>query len=141
MPGARVEAVGEKVKHLPVVQVLIDEGLASTEAIARIVAAQHGLPVIELGNVGIDPVAANSVPLHVLEQVNAVPYAFEDDQLLVAIADPQNIHGIASWRLASRHPIALRVASSEDIANELGRLARTAEAFGSRSGLSEAVEL
>jgi type IV pilus assembly protein PilB len=141
IPKEKIEAVREQAKHLPVVQVLIDEGLASSEAIARIVAAQHGLPIIELGNVGIDPVAANSVPLHVLEQVNAVPYAFEDDQLLVAIADPQNIHGIDALRLASRHPIALRVASSEDIVNELGRLARTAEAFGSRSGLSEAVEL
>ncbi len=141
IPEAKIEAVREQAKHLPVVQVLIDEGLASSEAIARIVASQHGLPIIELGSVGIDPVAANSVPLHVLEQVNAVPYAFEDDQLLVAIADPQNIHGIDSLRLASRHPIALRVAASEDIANELGRLARTAEAFGSRSGLSEAVEL
>jgi type IV pilus assembly protein PilB len=141
IPKEKIDAVREQAKHLPVVQVLIDEGLASTEAIARIVAAQHGLPVIELGGVGIDPMAANSVPLHVLEQVNAVPYGFEDDQLLVAIADPQNIHGIDALRLASRHPIALKVASSEDIANELGRLARTAEAFGSRSGLSEAVEL
>jgi type IV pilus assembly protein PilB len=141
IPEAKIDTVREQAKRLPVVQVLIDEGLASSEAIARIVAAQHGLPVIELGNVGIDPIAANSVPLHVLEQVNAVPYAFEDDQLLVAIADPQNIHGIDSLRLASRHPIALRVAASEDITNELGRLARTAEAFGSRSGLSEAMEL
>jgi type IV pilus assembly protein PilB len=84
------------------------------------------------------------VPLHVLEQVNALPYAFEDDSLCVAISDPQNIHGIDSLRLASRRPIALRVAASEEIATELGRLARTAEAFGgARSGFSEqeAVEL
>ena len=141
IPDAKFEVLREKAKHQPVVQVLIDEGLASSEAIARIVAAQHGLPVIELGSVGIDPIAASSVPLHVLEQINAVPFAFEGDSLCVAISDPQNIHGIDSLRLASRHPIVLRVAASEDIANELGRLARTAEAFGSRSGLSEAVEL
>jgi type IV pilus assembly protein PilB len=141
IPEAKIEAVREGAKHLPVVQVLIDEGLASSEAIARIVAAQYGLPVIELGTVGIDPEAAGSMPLHVLEQVQALPYAFEDGSLCVAIADPQNIHGIDALRLASRHPIALRVAASEEIANELGRLARTAEAFGSRSGLSEAAEL
>jgi type IV pilus assembly protein PilB len=141
IPEGKIEALREGAKHQPVVQVLIDEGLASSEAIARIVAAQYGLPVIELGNVGIDPIAANSVPLHVLEQVTAIPYAFEDDNLCVAIADPQNIHGIDALRLASRHPIALRVAATEDIANELGRLARTAEAFGARSGLSDVVEL
>jgi type IV pilus assembly protein PilB len=141
IPEAKIDVLREQAKHTPVVQVLIDEGLASSEAIARIVAAQYGLPVIELGTVGIDPIAAESVPLHVLEQVNAIPYAFEDESLCVAIADPQNIHGIDALRLASRHPIALRVAASEEIANELGRLARTAEAFGSRSGFSEIAEL
>jgi type IV pilus assembly protein PilB len=141
IPEAKIEILRERAKTTPVVQALIDEGLASSEAIARIVAAQHGLPVIELGNVGIDPIAASVVPLHVLEQVHAIAYAFEGESLCVAIADPQNIHGIDALRLASRHPIALRVAASEDIANELGRLARTAEAFGARSGLSEYSEL
>src|SRR5437868_15285384 len=141
IPEAKFAALREGVAHLPVVQVLIDEGLASSEAIARIVAAQHGLPVVELGSVGIDPIAAEAVPLHVLEQVNALPYAFEDDSLCVAISDPQNIHGIDALRLASRHPIALRVAAGEEIANELGRLARTAEAFGARSGLGDVAEL
>ena len=138
IPEAKFEALREAAKTTPVVQVLIDEGLASSEAIARIVAAQYGLPVIELGSTGIDPIAASSVPLHVLEQVNALPYAFEDDSLCVAISDPQNIHGIDSLRLASRRPISLRVAASEEIATELGRLARTAEAFGgARAGFSE----
>ena len=85
IPEAKFPVLREKAKHLSVVQALIDEGLASSEAIARIVAAQHGLPVIELGSVGIDPIAASSVPLHVLEQVNALPYAFEGDSLCVAI--------------------------------------------------------
>jgi type IV pilus assembly protein PilB len=141
IPEAKFEVLREKAKNTPVVQALIDEGLASSEAIARIVAAQYGLPVVELGNVGIDPLAAEAIPLHVLEQVNALPYAFEDESLCVAISDPQNIHGTDALRLASRHPIALRVAASEEIANELGRLARTAEAFGARSGYSDVAEL
>ena len=141
IPEAKFDILREKAKTTPVVQALIDEGLASSEAIARIVAAQHGLPVVELGSVGIDPAAAEAIPLHVLEQVNALPYAFEDESLCVAISDPQNIHGIDALRLASRHPIALRVAASEEIANEVGRLARTAEAFGTRSTFSDVAEL
>jgi len=46
IPEAKFDALREKAKHTPVVQVLIDEGLASSEAIARIVAAQYGLPVV-----------------------------------------------------------------------------------------------
>jgi len=141
IPEAKLASVREKVKESPVVQVLIDEGLASSEAIARLVAAQHGLPVVDLGNAGINPIAAESVPLHVLQQITAIPYAFEGDTLCVAIADPQNVHGIDALRLASRNPIALRVATAEEIENELGRLLRTAEAFGGRAGLAEPIGL
>jgi type IV pilus assembly protein PilB len=141
VPEAKLASVREKVKELPVVQVLIDEGLASSEAIARLVAAQHGLPVVDLGNAGINPMAAESVPLHVLQQITAIPYAFEGDTLCVAVADPQNVHGIDALRLASRNPIALRVATAEEIENELGRLLRTAEAFGGRAGLAEPIGL
>src|SRR5690242_21849103 len=86
IPETKFEVLREKAKHAPVVQVLIDEELASSEAIARIVAAQHGLPVVELGGGGIDPMAAEAVPLHVLEQVNAIPYAFDGEELCVAIS-------------------------------------------------------
>jgi type IV pilus assembly protein PilB len=141
IPAANLEAVRDKAKHLPVVQILIDEGLASSEAIARLVAAQHGLQVVELGNVGINPMAAESVPLHVLRQVTAIPYAFDGDSLCVAIADPQNVHGIDALRLASKNPIVLRVATSDEIEIELGRIARTAEAFGGRSALSDALDV
>ena len=141
IPEAKFEVVRERAKHLPVVQVLIDEGLASSEAIAR----HRRRPVRAPGgrarqhrhrpDGGRDRCRCTS-----LEQVNALPYAFEDDSLCVAISDPQNIHGIDSLRLASRHPIALRVAASEEIATELGRLARTAEAFGgTRSAFSDDV--
>lgn len=141
IPENKLAAVREGAKSLPVVQVLIDEELASSEAIARLVAAQHGLAVVELGNTGINPLAAESVPIRVLQQVTAIPYAFDGDSLCVAIADPQNIHGVEALRLASRAPIILRVATSEEIEAELGRLARTTEAFGGGTRLGDALDL
>jgi type IV pilus assembly protein PilB len=141
IPEAKLEAVREGAKHLPVVQVLIDEDLASSQAIARLVAAQHGLSIVELGSTGIDPMAVEAVPLRVLQQVTAIPYAFDGDSLCVAISDPQNIHGIDALRLASPRPMILRVATSEEIEAELGRLVRTAEAFGGGTRLTDAMEL
>src|SRR5262245_27552869 len=140
IPEAKVALVREQARTMPVVQVLVDQGLASSEAIARIVAARHQLPVVELGATGIDPDATAAIPLHVLERVAAVPYAFENGSLCVAIADPQNIHGIDELRLASRHPLVLHVAAHEDVVAEIGRLTRTSEAFGVRSGMSDAFE-
>src|SRR5262245_27169745 len=141
IPESKVAIVREQARTTPVVQVLVDQGLASSEAIARIMAARHRLPVVELGATGVDADAAAAIPLHVLERVVAVPYAFENGSLCVAIADPQNIHGIDELRLASRHPLVLHVAAHEDVVAEIGRLTRTSEAFGVRSGMSDAFEL
>jgi type IV pilus assembly protein PilB len=72
--------------------------------------------------------------------VSAIPYAYEDGVLRVAIADPQNLHGIDELRLASDSPVELTVAARDDIVAEVRRLARAAEAFGARAMLEEEEE-
>jgi type IV pilus assembly protein PilB len=118
-------------------QALVDEGIASADGIARILAARHQLPLVDLTLAGVDEDAARLVPLHVLERVGAVPYALRGDTLLIVVADPANLHGIDELRLATRHPVELGVASREDIAVELRRLARSTEAFGARVAAAE----
>jgi type IV pilus assembly protein PilB len=122
-------------------QALVEEGVASGEGIARILAARHQLPLVDLTLADIDDGAARLVPLHVLERVVAVPYALRDDTLLIAVADPANIHGIDELRLATRHPVELGVASQEDILAGLRKLARSSEAFGARVALAEDQQL
>jgi type IV pilus assembly protein PilB len=76
----------------------------------------------------------------VLERVAAIPYALEDGTLRIAVADPGNLHGIDELRLATRYPLDIGVASSEDILAELRRMARASEAFGARAVLEEVDE-
>ena len=118
-------------------QALVEEGVASSEGIARILAARHQLQLVDLTVAGIEDAAARLIPLHVLERVIAMPYALHGDTLQVAVADPANIHGIDELRLATRHPVELGVAAQEDILIELRRLARGSEAFGARVALAE----
>src|ERR1044072_2483909 len=88
-------------------QALVDEGIATSEGIARTLAARHPLPLIDLAAVTVDPAATGLVPLHVLERVGALPYAVEGDVLKVAIADPGNVHGIDELRIATRLTVEL----------------------------------
>src|SRR5207247_721148 len=141
IPAKKGDVVRAQCATAPIAQVLVDQRLASTEAIARIVAARHHLPLVELGTVGVDAEASATVPLHVLERIVAVPFGFDNGALCIAIADPQNVQGIDELRLASKHQITLHVAAQDDIVNALERLARTAEAFGSRSSVPERMEL
>jgi type IV pilus assembly protein PilB len=119
---------------------LVEEGVAADDGIARILAARHQLPLVDLALSGVDDDAAKLVPLHVLERVVAIPYALDDDTLLIAVADPANLHGIDELRLATRHPIELAVASRGDVIAAVRRLVRNSEAFGARMALLEEAE-
>ena len=116
---------------------LVQQGISSGERVARDLAARFGMPLVDLPVVGVSRDAAHRIPLHVLERVSAIPYAFEDGVLRIAIADPQNLHRIDELRLASGTPVELAVAAREDILVEVRRLARAAEAFGARAMLEE----
>jgi type IV pilus assembly protein PilB len=116
---------------------IVDEGFAASEGVARMLAARHHLPLVDLPLTGVDKQAAGLVPLHVLERLVAIPYALDGDTLRVAIADPADLHAIDELRLASRHQLELAVAASEDILTELRRLSRASEAFGARAALAE----
>jgi len=118
-------------------QAIVDEGVAPPEGIARSLAVRYQISIVDLALTGVAKEAAELIPLHVLERVVAIPYALEDGTLRIAVADPGNLHGLDELRLATRFPLDLGVASSEDILAELRRMARASEAFGTRAVLEE----
>jgi type IV pilus assembly protein PilB len=122
-------------------QALLDEGLATGDGLARLLATRHQLPYVELGITGIDEEASRMIPLHVCERIAALPYALRDDTLLIAIADPANVHSIDELRLATRHPIELGVASRDEILEGVKRLTRASEAHGARTAVEQSQDL
>ena len=116
---------------------LVDQNVASSEGLARTLAARHQMPLVDLALTGVVEEAAKEIPLHVLERVVAIPYALADGALHVAIADPGNIQAIDELRLATRHTLELGVGSRDDIETELRRLSRASEAFGARAAVDE----
>lgn len=111
-----------------VTQAIVEEDLAPADGLARMLAVRHHLPLVDLPSVGVQLDAAQTIPLATLERARAIPYALVEDVLKVAVADPGDLHAIDALRLATRHQLELGVASREDIAAELRRLARAAEA-------------
>jgi type IV pilus assembly protein PilB len=121
-------------------QALVDEGLASSDGIARMLATRHHLPLVDLVLAGVDDTAAAEVPLHVLERVVAIPYSLEGGMLHVAVADPSDLHGIDQIRLATQRRVDLGVAARDDIDRELTRLARHAVQYA-RATIEEELEI
>ena len=122
-------------------QAILDEGVATSEGIARSLATRFQLPLVDLAVNPVDDEASKQVQLHVLERVVAIPYGLDNGTLRVAVADPSNVHAIDELRLATRFPLEIGVASREDIEGELRRLVRTSEAFGARAMVEEELGL
>jgi type IV pilus assembly protein PilB len=119
---------------------LVEQNVASSEGLARTLAARYQMPLVDLALTGVTEAASGEMPLHVLERLVAIPYALEDGTLRVAVADPGNIQGIDELRLATRYPLDIGVAARDDIMAEIRRLARASEAFGARTAVEEELE-
>src|SRR5947207_3326869 len=120
---------------------VLDEGIATPEGIARTLASRFHLPFVDLPLVGVNQDAVEKLPLHVLERVNAIPYAVDDNVLRGAVGDPGNVQAIDELRLGTSLQLELAVASREDIASEIKRLTRASEAFGARAVIEEEAAL
>ncbi|MDX6407664.1 MAG: type pilus assembly protein PilB [Gaiellaceae bacterium] len=114
---------------------LVEQNVASSEGLARTLAARYQMPLVDLALTGVDEEASGQIALHVLERLVAIPYAIEDGTLKVAVGDPGNIQGIDELRLATRYPLDIGVAARDDIFVEIRRLSRASEAFGARAAV------
>ena len=128
VPVDRLALVRGRAARGSFAEALIDEGLASSEGVARMLAARHRLPLVDLRLAGVSSEASTLMPLHVLQRAVALPYRLEENTLHVAIADPQNVHAIDELRLATRYQLLLGVAARDDILTELDRMGRVSEA-------------
>src|SRR5207302_4394593 len=66
-------------------QALVDQDVASSEGIARTLAARYHMPLVDLPLTGVSEEASKQIPLHVLERLIAIPYALGNGMLSVAI--------------------------------------------------------
>src|SRR3954462_1791908 len=136
-PDRLAPARGRAKQGTPFSTAVLEEGVATPEGIARTLASRFQLPFVDLALLGVQQEAAEKLPLHVLERVNAIPYALEADSLRIAVADPGNVQAIDELRLGTGLQLEVAVASREDIANEIKRLVRASEAFGARAAIDE----
>ncbi len=111
-----------------IAEALVSEGLASSDGVARMLAARHRLPLVDLRLTGVSVDASTHMPVRVLRRAVALPYRLEGETLHVALADPQNVQAVDELRLATRYQLSLGVAAREDITAELDRLDRVSDA-------------
>jgi type IV pilus assembly protein PilB len=119
---------------------LIDMGLVNEAALVKALATQIGLPFMDLSDFQIDMTAASLVPQSLAKRYTALPIAFEEETLIVAMSDPGNVFAVDDIRTLTGRDIRIVVSTRTDIADAIERVSRVDAEVGDLAATAAAEE-
>jgi type IV pilus assembly protein PilB len=106
-------------------EILLGRGWISSRALAEALAKQYDLEFIDLARTQVEPVAAGLLQPQFARRHQALPVRFiDEDEVLVALADPTNLQIVDDLRLAIPQKIRLAVAESDVLDGALAGIYR-----------------
>lgn len=106
-------------------ELLLEEGLVTESDLSRALAYKFGVSYLDLMKMSLDFAAATYVDEKLARRYGLVPVRFLDENtLLVAMIDPQNLQAIEDLRMVTGFDIQPAVASAEDVFGAIARLYR-----------------
>src|SRR6266849_1426534 len=95
-------------------RVLVDQGAASEKQVAQALAAQLDLPIVALSSTRLDPNAVKLIPEVLARKRRVVPLRLEGGQVIVAMADPQDVLGETGEEAPAAEPTGSPSEDGED---------------------------
>jgi type IV pilus assembly protein PilB len=95
--------------------VLVGEGIVKENAIAQAVAESMGLTFVDLGAIDVDASAVTMLPIDLARRHTCLPIKVQDDELVVAMADPANVLAVDDIRIVTGYDIRVVVATESDL--------------------------
>jgi type IV pilus assembly protein PilB len=108
----------------PLGRLLIEHGIITEAELVRTLANQVGLEFIDLADRVVDPSVASLVSEGLARRYQAIPVAFEDNRLLVAMADPSNVFAVDDIRAMTGSEVKTVVATASQILEAIDHLYR-----------------
>jgi type IV pilus assembly protein PilB len=106
-------------------QVLLEEGIISQLDLTKALAQKFGVSFLDLTSTRFDGAAAAYIDEKLARRYGAVPVRFLDDNtLLVAMIDPQNLPAQEDLAIITGFPIQPAISSEEDVFGAIARIYR-----------------
>jgi len=106
-------------------QVLVDLGYTSEEMVAMAVAKQAGVPFVSLEKYEIDNVAVSILDQTIIKRYQALPIAFENGRLVVAMVQPRDVIAIDDLRIISGYEIQPVLVTDSELVASIETRSRT----------------
>jgi type IV pilus assembly protein PilB len=104
----------------PLGRVLVDLGYATQGGILSVMAKQIGIPYIDFTVKHPDANAIAIVPKDLATRYTLMPVEIVDDELIVAMADPQNVLALDDLRIITGYEIKPAISTKDDILAAIG---------------------
>jgi type IV pilus assembly protein PilB len=105
-------------------RVLIDLQVMSEHELVAALAAEIGLPFVDLTDFAVDGDAVRLIPAQLCRRHTVLPVGYEDGKLLVAMADPANVLALDDIRSTTQLDVKPMVASRADALAAIDRFHR-----------------
>jgi type IV pilus assembly protein PilB len=111
----------------PLGRVLVDLGYATQGAILSVMARQIGIEYIDFEERKPEPNAIAIVPKDLATRYILMPVAIVEDQLIVAMADPQNVLALDDLRIITGYDIKPAISTKDDILSAIEEFYKVAQ--------------
>ena len=110
--------------------VLVELGFVDERELARVLATQLGVDVVDLRSADLDPQVLALLPEDVARDLHAIPIAVEDGRVVVAVSDPLDETLTDRCIEALQRPVRLVIAARSDIDRAIGVAYRSTARIG-----------
>ncbi len=99
-------------------RVLVNLGFVTEATIRDVLSESQNAETVDLRQINVDPEALNMIPMEIAKRYNFLPFALSDNNLSIAVANPNDLIVFEQIRamLGSDVNLNLKVASESDIA-------------------------
>lgn len=112
----RQKTLGKKIGEL-----LIDDGIVTSEDILEVLENQTGFERINLDMINIDKKAIKAVPESICLKHDLIPFGFNENKIKIAMWDPLNIFAVDDVAIASGFQVETYIALKSEIKKHIER--------------------
>lgn len=116
---AEVEETGKALSR-----VLIEMEILTEDDLLAILADQAGYEFVDLAEYSIDALAAALVPDNIARRYSLIPIGFDEERLIVAMSDPQNVIARDDVARVTKRDLEVVVATQAAVIDALDQMAR-----------------
>src|SRR5215510_12769052 len=121
VPKATIDKIRGNLEGRRLYQALLDEQIASEEALRDLMSRTFQIPSIDLNNSPVDHGVVAEFPARIAREHLVMPVSREGENIILAVSDPTDTETVELVRREVRSPVSIRLSTGTQICEQVDR--------------------